>query len=131
MREPRWMGGKATKPGYGDPEPLRAVSTMDSPENVETCLNCPLPRCCTGSTACPLWGKGPAGKNQQEIRSKIAERDVIIRELINAGWKNQAICEKLKIGKWALKEAKRRIRGGESREQATIPLVGLYKVDHT
>lgn len=28
--EGKWMGGKAVKPGYGDPDPLKPVSTMDS-----------------------------------------------------------------------------------------------------
>lgn len=58
--EPRWFAHPVTKPGYGDPEPVKPVSTMDSPENVAACLNRTLPKCNSSLSACPLRGKEPA-----------------------------------------------------------------------
>lgn len=52
-RDPMGLGGRAIKPGHL-PEPARPVSTLDPPEYVAACLECPLPRCMMDSTACPL-----------------------------------------------------------------------------
>ena len=60
--EPRWFAHPVTKPGYGDPVPIKVelISAMDSPENVAACLNCALPKCRSSHPACPLRGKKPA-----------------------------------------------------------------------
>lgn len=58
--EPRWFAHPVTKPGYGDPGPVKPVSTMDSPENVAACLNCVLSECRSSDRGCPLRGKKPA-----------------------------------------------------------------------
>lgn len=57
--EPRWFAHPITKPGYGDPEPMKVepISAMDSPENVAACLSCALPVCRPGNRGCPLHGK--------------------------------------------------------------------------
>lgn len=59
--EPRWFARPVTKPGYGDPNPMKVelISAMDSPENVAACLNCALPVCRPGNLGCPLHGKKP------------------------------------------------------------------------
>lgn len=64
--EPRWFAHPITKPGYGDPEPVKVelISAMDSPENVAVCLNCVLLECCSGGRGCPLRGKKPAVKRR-------------------------------------------------------------------
>lgn len=60
--EPKWFARPVTKPGYGDPAPIKVelISAMDSPENVAACLNCTLPKCNSSLSACPLRGKEPA-----------------------------------------------------------------------
>lgn len=71
--EPRWFGRPATRPGYGEPEPLKPVSTMDSPENVAICLRCPVAGGCDTTTkACPLYGQSAAAKRKR--RRQGAER---------------------------------------------------------
>ena len=69
--EPRWFAHPITKPGYGDPEPVKVelISAMDSPENVAACLNCILPKCRPGLRGCPLRGKKPAVK-RRDCRGK-------------------------------------------------------------
>lgn len=59
--EPRWFAHPITKPGYGDPEPMKVepISAMDSPENVAACLSCALPVCRPGCLGCHLRGKKP------------------------------------------------------------------------
>ena len=47
------LGGRAIKPGHL-PEPARPVSTLDPPEYVAACLDCPLAECRQDSAACPL-----------------------------------------------------------------------------
>lgn len=107
--DPRWFGRPATKPGYGDPEPVKPVSTMDSPENVEACLNCPLSKCQMNLSICPLWGKGPARKGRRAVRAELIERDRAVRDLMMAGWKSSDIREKLGVGKSALEASRRRL----------------------
>ena len=111
--EPRWFGRPPTKPGYGEPEPVKPISTMDAPENVAVCLDCPLPKCRSEYPVCPLYGKKPSvtGRSRKTKREKALERDGKIRDLINAGWvNNDAICEELGIGKSTLSAAKKRLR---------------------
>ncbi len=64
--EPRWFAHPITKPGYGDPEPVKVelISAMDSPENVGACLNCVLLECRSGLRGCPLRGKKPTVKRR-------------------------------------------------------------------
>lgn len=62
--EPRWFAHPVTKPGYGDPQPIEPVSTMDAPEHVAACLSCPLPVCRSSHPACPLRGKQPVIKSR-------------------------------------------------------------------
>lgn len=109
IAESHWFARPATKPGYGDPEPVKPVSTRDAPENVETCLDCPLPKCRMDLPACPLWGKGPK-KSRRQSRSELVERDKAVRDLIAAGWKGADICKKLGIGMSALEASRRRLR---------------------
>lgn len=60
--EPQWFARPVTKPGYGDPAPIKVelISAMDSPENVAACLNCVLSECRSSNRGCPLRGKKPA-----------------------------------------------------------------------
>lgn len=99
-----WLTRPATKPGHGDPEPLKPVRTHDTPENVAICLDCPVPgRCRMELSACPLRGKARS--------EKIAERDSKVRDLLNAGWVNRdAICEELGISKNVFYSTLRRLR---------------------
>lgn len=104
MIESQWFGRPVTKPGYGEPEPVKPVSTMDSPENVETCLNCSVPGGCRAELSiCPLRNSGRS--------KKIQERYNKIRDLINAGWVNaDAICEEAGVTKWVYNSTRRRLR---------------------
>lgn len=114
--EPRWLGRPIVKPGFGDPKPLKPVSTCDTQENVEVCLNCPLPACKSGHPACPLYGYSTRARRSREEeklsrRERAVERDNRVRDLINAGWVNsEAICKELNIGKSTLSAAKKRLR---------------------
>lgn len=112
IKESRWYANPVTKPGYGEPEPVKPVSTLDSPENVATCLNCSLPSCHMNRSSCPLYGKKPLiKKGKARIKSdELLKRDQRIREMLNSGWRNKAICQELKIGRDALNGAKKRLR---------------------
>lgn len=72
--EPRWFTHPITKPGYGDPEPIKVelISAMDSPENVAACMNCTLPKCRSTNRGCPLHGKKPAVKRRGGRKSESA-----------------------------------------------------------
>lgn len=109
--EPHWFARPVTKPGYGEPEPVKPVSSMDSPENVTTCLSCTLPKCRMGLSVCPLYGKGPpAKKDRRAVKSELMERDKVVRDLVAAGWEGADICKKLGIGRSALKASRQRLR---------------------
>lgn len=114
MIEPRWMGRTATKPGYGEPEPLKPAQTMDSPENVATCLNCRLGQCYMNSHACPLRGKIPA-KRRRATWAELAARDKSVLALTTAGWSGADIQRELGITGAALKESMKRLKrkGGD------------------
>lgn len=68
IAEPRWMNHPAIKPGHGEPEPIKPVRTRDTPENIVTCLNCPVPEECRRELSiCPLRG----GSRKKKLRSWI------------------------------------------------------------
>lgn len=72
ISEPKWFGRTATKPGYGEPEPLRPVFPYDTQENIDICLSCSVfPGCKPESKACPLYGKS---KQAQRKRRKLRVR---------------------------------------------------------
>lgn len=106
MIEPRWFARPAIKPGYGNPEPLKPAQTYDFRENVEICLNCPLPACSTTSHSCPLYGTGPAGKQKGGLQAG----DIKICDMIRAGWRDEPLCRELGISMDDLMRAKRRLK---------------------
>lgn len=113
----RVMGHPPTKPGRGEPEPLRPARTCDTPENVEACLSCPLPSCRPELPACAVRGIRPGKSAGQTKHEKVLERDNQIKALIAAGWRNdEAICEEFGIRKTTLYWSKRRLR-----ERGEIP----------
>lgn len=102
-----WFGRPVTKPGHGQPEPLKPAHTCDTPENMAVCLVCTLPECCPMSLGCPL-----CKREKSHVRAdKAAARDAKIRDLINAGWVSaEAICEELNISKTTLYISRKRLR---------------------
>lgn len=102
-----WFGRPATKPGHGDPKPIKPVYTYDTQENIDICLKCTTPECCPMSLSCPL-----CKREKSHVRAdKAAARDARIRDLINAGWVNaEAICKELHISKTTLYISRKRLR---------------------
>lgn len=66
--EPRWFARPVTKPGHGEPEPLKSVFPYDTQENIDICLSCLVEGECKPATkACLLYGKS---KKAQRKRRK-------------------------------------------------------------
>lgn len=55
----------ALKPGHL-PEPVKPVSTLDPPEYVAACLECPLPECWMDSASCPLKSLPHPGRGRRK-----------------------------------------------------------------
>lgn len=102
-----WFGLPVTKPGHGQPEPLKPVHTYDKQENIDICTECTVPNCRPMSLSCPL-----CKREKSRVRAeKIAERDARTRDLINAGWVSaEAICEELHISKTTFYHSRKRLR---------------------
>lgn len=70
--EPKWFARPATKPGYGDPEPLKPVPPYDTQENIDTCLSCLVEGGCNPTNkACPLYGKSKRAQRRRRKREAI------------------------------------------------------------
>ncbi len=62
----QWSKHPPTKPGHGEPEPLKPVYAHDPPETIAVCLSCPVPGGCDmAHRACPLWGQSPDAKRRR------------------------------------------------------------------
>lgn len=102
-----WFGRPVTKPGHGQPEPLKPVHTYDKQENIDICTECTVPNCRPMSLSCPL-----CKREKSRVRAeKAAERDARVRDLINAGWVSaEAVCEELHISKTTFYHSRKRLR---------------------
>lgn len=104
---PNYRGG-ITKPGYGEPEPLKPVFPYDTQENIDKCLCCTMETCKPCSCECPINCKSSdVGRKKQNRRGG----DERVLAMIQRGWVNiDAICEELGISRGAYFRAKRRLR---------------------
>lgn len=83
--------GGYTKPGYGEPEPLKPVSTIDSPEAVERCLNCRVPsERCSGQCYGMQFRQAGSGRPLKAPLERVAK-------MVRDGWADSAICRELGI----------------------------------
>lgn len=90
---------------------------MDSQENIDTCLDCPIANGCEpGSAACPLRGKEPRiGRWKNKPRGdELRERDKRVQDMLSEGRTVREICESLGITKWMLRGAKQRLKEREA-----------------